>query len=110
MSKKGLNTKVITVFSPETDDEIELFVTYEMIDSNRDEDDDTYFADNENVDIKSYEPNDDVDDIPSWVTEELVYESLLDEIELDMIEEELTEEEDDYDEDYDDDSSDEDEF
>jgi len=35
-NKKGLNTRVITVFHPDTDEEFELFVTYEYI--NKDED------------------------------------------------------------------------
>lgn len=101
-NKRGLNTKVITVYNPETDDELELFVTYEIVDSENFEDDENYLNSNYDIDIKSYEPNDESEELPEWVTEDLVYDYLYDEIEMDFIEEELTEEESDGDflEDY----------
>lgn len=95
-NKKGLNTRVITVFHPDTDEEFELFVTYEYINKDDSDEDDNLFMDNNEVDIKSYEPNNEVDELPTWLTEDMVYEALYDELEIDEFEEEeLTEEEED---------------
>ena len=110
-NKKGLNTKVITVFHPDTDEEFELFVTYEYINKDDSDDEDNLFIDNNEVDVKSYEPNNEVDELPGWVSEDIVYESLYGELELDALEEEeLTDEEDEgtYYDDYGDDLGDED--
>jgi hypothetical protein len=86
--KKGLNTKIITVFNPDNDDDFELFVTYEILDSDlNDDDDDTYYNVDGDVDIKSYESNND-EDMPKWVTEDLVYSSLFEELELEEEDEE----------------------
>lgn len=96
VKKKGLITKVITVYNSQTDDEIELFVTYEIVDSENLEDDETYFNSNYEIDIKSFEPNDESEELPEWVTEDMVYEALYAELEIDEFEEEeLTEEEED---------------
>ena len=95
-NKKGLNTRVITVFHPDTDEEFELFATYEYINKDDSDEDDNLFMDNNEVDIKSYEPNNEVDELPTWLTEDMVYEALYDELEIDEFEEEeLTEEEED---------------
>lgn len=106
VNKKGLKTKNITVFHPDTDEEFELFVTYEYINKDDSDEEDDLFIDNHGVDIKSFEPNNEVDEIPTWLTEDIVYEALYGELELDELEEEeLTEEEDDgYYEDYKDES------
>jgi hypothetical protein len=85
--KKGLNTKIITVFNPDNDDDFELFVTYEILDSDLNDDDDTYYNVDGDVDIKSYESNND-EDMPEWVTEDLVYSSLFEELELEEEDEE----------------------
>ena len=95
-NKKGLNTRVITVFHRDTDEEFELFVTYEYINKDDSDEDDNLFMDNNEVDIKSYEPNNEVDELPTWLTEDMVYEALYAELEIDEFEEEeLTEEEED---------------
>jgi len=102
VKKRGLITKVITVYNSRTDDEIDLFVTYEIVDSENLEDDETYFNSNYEIDIKSFEPNNESEELLEWVTEDLVYDYLYDEIEIDMSEDELTEEEsdDEFYEDY----------
>lgn len=92
-NKKGLNTRVITTYHPDTDEEFELFVTYEYINKDDSDEEEGLFVDDE-IDIKSYEPNNEVDELPSWLTEDIVYESLYSELELDELEEdEFTEEE-----------------
>ena len=98
-SKKGLSNKVITVFDPNTDEEFEIYVTYEWYNESDFSDDlfgDLSFS-RENIDIKQFESNND-EDIPSWVIEDLVYDSLIDELEIEFNEEELID--DDIDEDY----------
>ena len=98
-SKKGLSNKVITVFNPNTDEEFEIYVTYEWYNESVFSDDlfgDLSFS-RENIDIKQFESNND-EDIPSWVIEDLVYDSLIDELEIEFNEEELID--DDIDEDY----------
>lgn len=109
-NKKGLNNRVLTVYQPDTDEEFELFVTYEHINKDNSFEEDDLFIDNNDVDIKSYEPNNEVDELPYWLTEDMVYEALYGELELDELdEEELTEEEEDgYFEDDDDDSEEDD--
>jgi hypothetical protein len=103
-NKKGLNTKVITVFNPENDDDFELFVTYEILEPDLfDDDDSTYYDISGDVDIKSYEPNGD-DELPDWVTEDLVYDSLLEELDSEQDEGEDIEE-DIYFDDFEDDNS-----
>jgi len=95
-NKKGLNNRVLTVYQPDTDEEFELFVTYEHINKDNSFEEDDLFIDNNDVDIKSYEPNNEVDELPDWLTEDMVYEALYGELELDELdEEELTEEEED---------------
>lgn len=111
-NKKGLKTRVLTVYQPDTDEEFELFVTYEHINKDNSFEEDDLFIDGDDVDIKSYEPNNEIDELPDWLTEDMVYEALFGELELDEIdEEELTEEEEDgYYEDYDEDSEDEENY
>ena len=88
--KNGLNSKIITVINPETDEELDLYVSYEVI--NEDGLDDDFdeiggFSDNV-IDIKHFEPNDDVE-MGEWVNEDLVYESLLGELDNDLYDDEL---------------------
>ena len=103
-SKKGLSNKVITVFDPNTDEEFEIYVTYEWYNESVFSDDlfgDLSFS-RENIDIKHFEPNND-EDMPSWVVEDLVYDSLIDELEIEFNDEELIVDdivEDDYDDYY----------
>ncbi len=94
-NKKGLNTKIITVFNPDNDDDFELFVTYEILDSDLNDDDDTFYDVDGDVDIKSYETNSD-EDIPDWVTEDLVYSSLFEELDLEEDEDIVIEDEEDF--------------
>ena len=80
-TNKGLHTKVINVFDPESDEEFEIYVTFEKY-HNTDYDDDIFDVSDtnrEDVDIKYYESNDD-NDIPFWVTEDLIYDYLIDEL------------------------------
>lgn len=81
-NKKSLSSKVVTVFNPENDEEFDVYVTYSWIE----EDDDDYenevydgIPNEDNIDIKQFESDTD-EDLPDWVTEELVYEVLIDEI------------------------------
>lgn len=89
-SKRGLNSKVITVFDPNTDEEFEVYVTYEWY--NESDFSEDFFGEStfnrENIDIKHFEPNND-EDMPSWVVEDLVYDSLIDELEIEFNDEEL---------------------
>ena len=105
-SKKGLSNKVITVFDPNTDEEFEIYVTYERYNESVFSDDlfgDLSFS-RENIDIKHFESNND-ENVPSWVIEDLVYDSLIDELEIEFNEEELID--DDIDDYYEDDDTDE---
>jgi hypothetical protein len=79
--KKGLNTKTIVVVNPDNGDEFELFVTFEIIDNELIEDDDTYFGVDDDIDIKSYESTCE-EETPEWVNEELVYDSIIEELEI----------------------------
>jgi hypothetical protein len=101
-SKRGLLTRVITVSNPETGDDFEVYVTYEkFVDENTN---DELFNDSpfvpEDVDIKHYE-SDTEDELPEWVTEDLVYDSLIKDLEEDYEEEEDDELYDDFDEEED---------
>lgn len=97
-SKKGLNTKVINVFDPESDEQFEIYVTFEKFNTTDYSEDfnDIGYIDRENIDIKHFESNSD-DDIPFWVTEDLVYDYLIDELEseIDMEDEFYSEEDED---------------
>ena len=102
-SKKGLSSKTITVFNPNTDEEFEIYVTYEWYNESVFSDDlfgDLSFS-RENIDIKHFEPNND-EDIPSWVVEDLVYDSLIDELEIESEDEELLDKDIDEDNGYED--------
>jgi hydroxymethylpyrimidine pyrophosphatase-like HAD family hydrolase len=103
-SKKGLSSKVITVFDPNTDEEFEVYVTYEWYNESdfSEEFSEESTFNRENIDIKHFEPNND-EDMPSWVVEDLVYDSLIDELEIEFNDEELIVDdivEDDYDDYY----------
>jgi hypothetical protein len=99
-SKRGLLTRVITVSNPETGDDFEVYVTYEkFIDENTNDElfnDSTFVP--EDFDIKHYE-SDNEDELPEWVTEDLVYDSLIKDLEEDYEEEEEDEFYEDLDED-----------
>jgi hydroxymethylpyrimidine pyrophosphatase-like HAD family hydrolase len=99
-SKKRLNSKVITVFDPNTDEEFEVYVTYEWYNESdfSEEFSEESTFNRENIDIKHFEPNND-EDMPSWVVEDLVYDSLIDELEIEFNDEEPIVE-DDYDDYY----------
>ena len=108
--KKGLSSKTITVFNPNTDEEFEIYVTYEWYNESDFSDDlteklDDFFGESsfnrENIDIKHFEPNND-EDIPSWVVEDLVYDSLIDELEIESEDEELLDKDIDEDNGYED--------
>jgi hypothetical protein len=106
--KKGLNTKTIVVTNPDNGDEFELFVTFEIIDNELIEDDDVYFDIDDNVDIKSYESTCE-EEIPEWVNEDMVYDSIIEELEIeeggDFMDDEEEDEDffDDYEKDFNDD-------
>lgn len=77
-SKRGLITRVITVTNPETGDEFEVYVTYEKF-NNEDLSDELFSESSfvpEDVDIKHFESDTD-EELPEWVTEDLVYDSLI---------------------------------
>jgi hypothetical protein len=86
-TKKGLYTKTIVVFNTDDDYIFELFVTYEFLDSDIVDEDDLYFFTNNDIDIKSYVSNND-EEIPNWVTDEMVYDSLMDELQNEDIDDE----------------------
>jgi hypothetical protein len=96
-TNKGLHTKVINVFDPESDEEFEIYVTFEKFNNNNFSDDFAEFSyiSREDIDIKHYESNSD-EDIPFWVSEDLIYDYLIDELESEM---EMNENEDFYEED-----------
>lgn len=99
-NKKGLHNRVITVYDPATDNDFEVYVTYTFFKEEEVMDDsfgDSPYISREDIDIKHYESNSD-DDLPEWVTEELIYDSLIEELEDDYLWEE---EEDDYEEEED---------
>ena len=101
-SKKGLNNKIVTVYHPITDEDFDVYVTYTFFKEEEIMDDsfgDSPYISREDVDIKHFESNSD-EDVPEWVTEELVYESLIEELEEDHHwedeDEDYTEEDDDF--------------
>jgi len=73
--KKGLNNKIITVYHPITDEDFDVYVTY------------TFYK-----------------EVPEWVTEDMVYQSLIEELEEDHL---WDDEEEDYEEEDLDDEEDE---
>jgi len=86
-NKKGLNTQVVTVYNSDTDDEFEVYVSYFLLNEkgfsnnllNHDD-----VIDEDDIQIQHFESNNDVD-IPEWVTENLVLESLIEELSLDKL-------------------------
>lgn len=98
MSKKrGLNTKSIIVFNPKNDDEFEIFVTFEILSNELFDEEESFYDINSEIDIKSFEPNNEYDELPEWVNEDLVYDSLIEELEIeeenDMFEDDFLDEE-----------------
>lgn len=81
-NKKSLSSKVVTVFNPENDEEFDVYVTYSWIEEDNDDYENEVYdgiLNEDNIDIKQFESDTD-EDLPDWVTEELVYEVLIDEI------------------------------
>lgn len=104
-SKKGLHTRVINVFDPESDEQFEIYVTFEKFNDNSFSDDfsDVSYIDREDIDITHYESNSD-EDIPFWVSEDLIYDYLIDELESEMDEnEDFYDEDDEFSEEKDED-------
>jgi hypothetical protein len=88
-SKKGLNTKVVTIYDPNSSDEAEVYVSYSWYNEPEIIEDsygDSNYINREDIDIKNYESNTD-EDLPDWVSEDLVYESLIEELEDEHVEE-----------------------
>ena len=94
-SKKGLSIRTITVFNPNTDEEFEVYVTYSWYNDDLIDDGESIDITREDIDIKHFESNCDKE-IPNWVSEDLVYESLINELESEEIND------DDFEDDYDD--------
>jgi hypothetical protein len=80
--KKGLNTKSFIVFNPENDDEFEIFVTFEILSNDLFDEEESFYDINSEIDIKSFEPNNEDDELPEWINEDLVYDSLMEELEI----------------------------
>jgi len=70
-NKKGLETKVITVYDDNTDNEFDVYVSYYVSDDYENSLDEELFQ------IVHFESNNDMD-LPEWVTETMVLESLID--------------------------------
>lgn len=108
-NKKGLSSKVVTVFNPINDEEFELYVTYCWIEDKNYNDylhhEFDGMINQDDIDIKQYESDND-EDVPDWVTEEMVYDALTEELEEDYYEQD----EDDYEEDLDDENDIEDDY
>lgn len=102
--KKGLNTKVVVIYDPNSSDETEVYITYSWFNEPEISDEtqvDSFYVSREDIDIKHFESNSD-EELPVWVNEDLVYESLIEELEYEHnIEEEDDYEEDDEDDDFD---------
>jgi hypothetical protein len=73
--KKGLQNKLVTVFNPENDDEFELFVSYEKLNETDSYEDNDFYIHSHDFDIKNYVSSNN-DEIPEWLTEEMVHNSL----------------------------------
>jgi len=104
-SKKGLNTKVVTIYDPNSPDEAEVYVSYSWYNEPEIIEDsygDSNYINREDIDIKNYESNTD-EDLPDWVSEDLVYESLIEELEDEHVDEEDDYEDDDFKDDFGDD-------
>jgi hypothetical protein len=101
MAKKGLEAKLITVFNPENGEEFEVFVTYEFLNENMLDEEEELYNYNYGFDIKNYVSSNN-DDIPDWLTEEMIYSSLSEAIDESNYEQMFNTEDDNYDDDYDD--------
>jgi hypothetical protein len=69
-NKKGLQTKVITVYDDNTDQEFDVYVSYYVSDDYNNSLDEDLFQ------VVHFESNNDVD-LPEWVNEIMVLESLI---------------------------------
>ena len=101
-SKKGLNTKVVTIYDPNSSDEAEVYVSYSWYNEPEIIEDfygDSNYINREDIDIKHYESNTD-EDLPDWVSEDLIYESLIEELEDEHVDEEEEYEDDDFKDDF----------
>jgi hypothetical protein len=90
-AKKGLHTKTIVIYDTESDYDFELFVTYEFLDLDINDEDDFFHFTNDDIDIKSYISNND-EEIPDWITDEMVYDSLMDELQNGHVDDEYDDE------------------
>lgn len=79
-NKKGLQTKVITVYDDNTDNEFDVYVSYYISDDHKNSLDDDLFQ------VVHFESNNDID-LPEWVTEIMVLESLIESYLSDEIDE-----------------------
>lgn len=98
-SKKGLNNRILIVNNPNTDEEFKVFVTFSWYNEPIDDNETIGALTREDIDIKQIESDSDID-LPHWVTEDLVYESLFTELEIESDEEEEFNFEDTDDDDY----------
>lgn len=83
MSQKGTNSKTLTFYHPETDEQVDIYVKYSWYyDPGRmymPNGDPGYPAESE-IDIKESYPNDDPNGkIPDWITDEMIENELFDE-------------------------------
>ena len=97
--KKGLNTKTITIFDLDNGYDFELFVTYEIMDSDIDDEDDSFFNVDGEIDIKSYISSTD-EDIPEWITEDMIYNSLIEDLQNEYVDEDSDFDDDNFEEEY----------
>jgi len=82
-NKKGINNKVVTLYEPDGYDKFYVYVTYTIFNEKEILDDsfgDSQYINREDIDIKHYESNSD-EEMPDWVTEDLIYDSLVEELE-----------------------------
>jgi len=98
-SKKGLNNRVLTVTEPSTDEEFKVFVTFSWYNEPVEDTETIGTLTREDIDIKQIESDCD-EELPHWVTEDLVYDALLTELELELDEEDEFDFEEDNDDDY----------
>jgi hypothetical protein len=84
-SKKGILTKTILVEDPDGFNDVEVYVTYSWYNEEKDMDDyyEESYITRDDIDIKHYESNTD-EELPEWLTIDLVYDSLIEDIEDDL--------------------------
>jgi hypothetical protein len=76
----SISNRTITVTNFRTNEEIELIVTFKIINDTSFDEEDMIYDINNDIEIISYEPYDDELEIPSWVTEDMVYDVIVDEV------------------------------